>query len=377
MECASRYQLVLHCSLELLSTVSIPPLFVGSDMASDQSSSLYGAPRPKTRPSNTVSSSASSAFASHLSSLLAAPSSKPTTTSARPRPSKTRKDDIFTSHNKGSKKRALADLATTDDGTQQKHKTDIGALDSSDLHRSKRKMEEKARLYAAMKRGDYVAPKSSLGYSGEERAPLVDFDRKWAEAEAEGKDQTYDTSSDDGGNSEEEELVDYIDELGRNRKGTRAEAAREERRQRMQRVAKEELQEMSARPTEPVEQAGNLIFGDTIQYAAFNPDAPIAAQMAELAARRDRSMTPPEDTHYDASKEVRSKGVGFYQFSKDKESRGQEMEALKKEREETERLAKEREDRRSKKQREIEERRRKIKEKRDEKEADRFLNSLG
>ena len=231
-------------------------------------------------------------------------------------------------------------------------------------------MEEKARLYASMKRGDYVPP--SNGGANKEENVLVDFDRKWAEDQEAGREANYETSSDEGSDSEEEEIVEYEDEFGRQRRGTRAEAAREQRRRKAQEYAKEELSNFSARPDRP----DNLIVGDTIQSAAFNPDAPIATQMENLARKRDRSMTPPEEVHYDASKEVRSKGVGFYAFSRDSEGRKKEMEALEREREDTERGRREREERKEKRRREVEERKKIIEKKRGERLAERFLDSL-
>ena len=232
-------------------------------------------------------------------------------------------------------------------------------------------MEEKARLYASMKRGDYVPPTD--GRTNKEENSLVDFDRKWAEEQESGKGPNYDTSSDDyAGDSDEEEMFDYEDEFGRQRRGTKVEAARELRRRNAQAHAAEELSQFSARPTRP----SNLIHGDTIQSSAFNPDEPIAAQMENLARKRDRSMTPPEEVHYDASKEIRSKGVGFYQFSKDSAERKKEMEALEKERAETEKGRREREERREEKRRQVEERRKAVAAKREERLADRFLDSL-
>lgn len=234
-------------------------------------------------------------------------------------------------------------------------------------------MEEKARLYAAMKRGDYVPPQNSLGGINDERQPLVDFDRKWAENEATGKMEDYDTSSgSDHGESGDEELVEFVDEFGRLRDGTRAEAAKEERRRRVQTFAREELESMSARPVAPQ----NLIYGDTVQAAAFNPDEPVVARMEELARKRDKSMTPPDEVHYDATKEVRTKGVGFYQFSGDKEGRAQEMENLERERKETERRREEREQAKAKRKKEIEERRQALRERRGEKLAEKFLDEL-
>lgn len=243
-------------------------------------------------------------------------------------------------------------------------------------------MEEKARLYAAMKRGDYVPPSQRRGGGvNGEGEPLVDFDRKWAEQEAAEKEASYDTSSgsDDGAPSDTDELnplnkelVEYTDEFGRLRRGTRAEAARESRRQQAAAHAEEELQSMSARPAAPT----NIIRGDTIQAAAFNPDAPIQAAMDALAAKRDRSATPPEEVHYDASKEVRSKGVGFYAFSGDKDARAKEMAALEAERKETERRKVEREEKLAKRREEVERRRREVGRKRGERAAERFLDEL-
>lgn len=222
----------------------------------------------------------------------------------------------------------------------------------------------------------------SNGGTNKEESALVDFDRKWAEAEeekggdGEGK-RKYETESDDDGESEEEkgageEMVEYTDEFGRLRHGTARTAALEQRRQNARLYASEELSTMKARPERP----SNLIVGDTIQAAAFNPDVPAAAQMETLARKRDRSMTPPEEVHYDASKEVRSKGVGFYNFSQDGEGRKREMEALMKEREETERRKREREERKERRMKEVEERRRLIAEKRGERLAERFLDGL-
>ena len=329
--------------------------------------SLYGIPRPNGNSrTKEISSSGSLAFASQLSSLLAQPKTSQTT-GGRSRPSKS-KTDIFTSHNKNTKKRAAADISL--DRLSKGQQQDIGSVDEEILHRSKRKMKEKARLYAAMKRGDYISPGGDE--SKDERLGLVDFDRKWAEDEAAGRPTNFDTSSDSDSDNAKEELVDYEDEFGRQRRGTKAEVAREQRRQKAQVHAAEELNQFSARPVAP----SNLIYGDTVQAAAFNPDEPIAAQMEEIARKRDRSMTPPDEVHYDASKEVRTKGVGFYSFSRDKEGRKHEMEALEREREETEKTRKERELRAEKKKADMDERRRIIREKKGKKMAERFLDGL-
>lgn len=231
-------------------------------------------------------------------------------------------------------------------------------------------MEEKARLYASMKRGDYVP---TPGRENKEENGLVDFDRMWAEKEEKG-DEERDTSEgeDDEGGDSEVETVEYEDDLGRTRRGTKAEAERVLRQRNAKAYASEQLSSFSARPERP----SNIIVGDTIQAAAFNPDLARSEQMEELARKRDRSATPPEEVHYDASKEVRSKGVGFYAFSQDKEERTIEMKGLEREREETEKAKREREERKERKKREIEERKREIGKRREEKLADRFLREF-
>ncbi|KAI9832922.1 MAG: hypothetical protein M1819_003952 [Sarea resinae] len=330
-------------------------------------SSLYGIARPNKSKAKEISSSTTLAFTSQLSSLLSSSKTSSTASAGRPRPSHG-KSSIFTAHNKGLKRRTAKDLEdeTGEPGRSPKRR-DLGAVDDAQLHRSKRKMEEKARLYAAMKRGDYVPP---AGDDGLDERSLVDFDRKWAENEARGQGNELDTSSDEDPQSDEE-LVEFEDEFGRQRQGTKAEAAREERRRKAQ--AADEPDRFSARPSQP----SRLIYGDTVQAAAFNPDESTAAKMETLARNRDREPTPPDDVHYDASAEVRSKGVGFYGFSKDKEARRREMEALEKERVDTEKGRLEKEERRDRKRKEIEERRRLIRERRGKAQAEKFLEGLG
>ena len=335
-------------------------------------SSLYGTRLSKSSKPIETSSSSSLAFTANLTSLLAQSKPQTTTSSARPRLSKS-KSDIFTSHNRNAKKRALADLSYSSAQAQKPSSGDV--VDAATLHRSKRKMEEKARLYTAMKRGDYVS--SHTDTSKDERLSLIDFDRKWAEDEAAGRNTTYDSDSSTfsnlRGDETERELTTYEDEFGRQRTGTKADARREQSLRDRQARAAAEGEELLARPSRPT----NLIYGNTVQAAAFNPDEPIAAQMETLARKRDRSLTPPEETHYDASKEVRSKGVGFYAFSGDKEGRQREMEDLEREREETERRRGEREREKEERKKMLEERRKVVREKRGERLAERFLRELG
>ncbi|KAL6802400.1 hypothetical protein J3E68DRAFT_396163 [Trichoderma sp. SZMC 28012] len=327
-----------------------------------QDPNLYGQ-RPQKRTKREALSS-SLDFTAQLTSLIsnANPQGSTSTGTGRARP-KQSKDDIFRGSSKSKK--------TTTSSNERDAKSEKLVLkevtgteeETQELERAKRKMESKARLYAAMKRGDYV-PKEN------EAAPLVDFDRKWAET-VEGHDD-YETSSDeeDANGSGGEEMVEYEDEFGRTRRGTRADKEKMERRIRRGLLGAEELERMSARPSAP----SNLIYGDAIQAMAFAPDDP--DKMAELASRRDRSATPPEMKHYDADNEIRTKGVGFYKFSKDEETRTKEMQSLEEERLKTEEQRKQREEQRAARRREIEQRRKDMGERRAKRQADSFLDGL-
>lgn len=221
-----------------------------------------------------------------------------------------------------------------------------------------------------MKRGEYVPPANSARAEKRDSNLLVDFDRKWAEDIEAGR--TSDTTESENEDEADNEMVTYEDEFGRERHGTRAEASRELRRMNAQNHAAEELASFSARPVAP----SRIIRGDIVQSAAFNPDAKVLELMENIARKRDRSMTPPEEVHYDASKEVRSKGVGFYSFSKDAEGRKREMNELKKQREETEREKREREERERKMEEELQHEKKAEAERNGKLLAEKFLDGL-
>ncbi|KAF9761027.1 hypothetical protein IL306_004011 [Fusarium sp. DS 682] len=319
-----------------------------------QDPNLYGQ-RPVKKQKRDATLTSSLDFTAQLTSLMSNNSSG-AASAGRARPRKEGKEDIFkgtkpkrSKESNGSKKLELKEIAGTGEETQE-------------LARARRRMEEKARLYAAMKRGDYV-PKEN------EAAPLIDFDRKWAEGE-EGKEDN-ETSSDEGEAEDSGEMVEYEDEFGRLRKVTKAEKDRLERRARRGLLGAEELERMSARPAAP----SNLIIGDAIQSMAFNPDDP--EKMEELARKRDRSATPPPAQHYDADWEIRTKGTGFFKFSKDEETRTAEMEGLAEERRKTEEQRRAREEQKEARRREIEKRREDMAARRAKKQADSFLDKLG
>ncbi|KAE8401716.1 hypothetical protein BDV37DRAFT_175272 [Aspergillus pseudonomiae] len=345
------------------------------------SNSLYGIPRSKStsQSQSNAPSSSTLAFTTALSSLINKDADA--STRGRPRPSKTTKSDIFARPNKGAQKRAAADLRNDDTHQTHQRSQDIGGVDTATLHRSKRRMEEKARMYEDLKKGLYLAAGSDseeeetqdeylARLRRREKEGLVDFDQKWADAQrgkGSGSDGEEEEEEEDDGNAS---IVSYEDELGRTRRGTRADAARAAR-------LKEEATEQGDakerwRPSRP----DNLIYGAAVQAEAFNPDAGLAAQMSYLAKRRDRSPTP-EETHYDADAEVRNRGTGFYAFSKDENVRRQQMEELMNARDETQREREVRRARKAERERVKDERRKKIGELRSKRQAEIFLAKLG
>ncbi|KAI7457331.1 hypothetical protein KC351_g18724, partial [Hortaea werneckii] len=295
---------------------------------SSKDASLYGEQKPrKLAGGKEISSSTTLSFTSQLSSLINNSDSKsnPKPTASRSKPNK---EDIFSTHNRNTAKRAKRDLEGTP-AFEQKHSTKSDALDSNTWARSKRKMEEKARLYAAMKRGDVEDVDEKYA---------VDFDKKWTDRRPDEEDSEQDSSSSssdlDNQPQDKEEEVEYIDEFGRTRTGTRTAASRAEVAKNAQTSAYLNRDRFTARPSAP----SSLIHGDTIQHQAFSPDEPIAAQMQNLASKRDTSLTPPPETHFDSAREIRTKGTGFFQFSGEAGERKRQMEGLEGERRETERV---------------------------------------
>lgn len=308
------------------------------------SSSLYGAPRPKSK-SNAISLSSTSIHAlSTELSLARSRLSSSTSKSApgRTRPSKTK--SLFTNSNKNVSKRAAKDLATDDDRSYGGKTSEElgGGVSERDLARSKKRLNEKAKLYNAMKRGDF---------NDDNGEGLVDFDRKWAEHPSdEESEDDEETREEEGG----DEIVEYEDEFGRTRKGKKSEVEREKRREAAVQKAQEEIAQMNAQPE-------GLIIGNTIQTAAFTTATFSTVPSSSMLSSALPAESADQETHYDASKEVRTKGVGFYQFSKNAKERTVEMEELMNERKRTGEERKRKEEKKKRRLEELEARKEKVK----------------
>jgi hypothetical protein len=171
-----------------------------------------------------------------------------------------------------------------------------------DEGQNRNQLEAKAQIYAALEHGE-VRERS--------KQPLIDFDRKWAEKQ-------HIDLMDQGKN----DYIEFEDEFGRTRRGTKVDKEMFDNQQHRRMPDRDGPPLLSSRPAPP----DQLIFGDAIQTLAFHAKDP--DEMNELAHKRDRSLTPPPFTFYDASRENRVRGVGFYSFSLDIERRIEEASTL-------------------------------------------------
>ncbi|KAK8849650.1 hypothetical protein IAR55_004985 [Kwoniella newhampshirensis] len=193
-------------------------------------------------------------------------------------------------------------------------------------------LKAKARKYEQLKKGDYS------GLTEKEMAEaVIDFDRKLEEEYYSDGSSDEDESarparsrwSDYEGDDDEEDLtkVEYVDEMGRTRVGTRKEAREAEALKAKDRPMMPSGEQNSAY-AEVLQ--SKVIHGDQAFFPVYEPDADAIKAKYRQAEEEARAH------HYDASKEVRVKGAGQYQFSLDEEKRAEQMAALDAQRSETE-----------------------------------------
>ncbi|WOO83982.1 putative protein [Vanrija pseudolonga] len=203
-------------------------------------------------------------------------------------------------------------------------------------------LEAKARKYDQLARGDYS------GLSERELAEAtIDFDRKREEWSDHSSDEDESAAPararwDDNGEDKFDtlgdlETVEYVDEMGRTRTGTRKEAREAEREKARDKRRREEGSddEEGGRRFDlgayAEVQQSQVIHGDQSFFPVYQPDPDAIKQKYLEAERAERTE------RYDASKEVRVRGAGAYQFSLDDEARKVQMAELNAQRNETER----------------------------------------
>lgn len=233
-------------------------------------------------------------------------------------------------------------------------------MDERELARSRKKLIAKAGVYERLRKGN--------GGDGEEEDALVDFDRKWVE---EGEPEFRSSASDDDEEEEGDgggEMVEHTDDLGRTRKVSKKALARILRREAR---TKQQAQDQQTSPSQgPHHLAAqpppeSVSYGPRIQTGAFQTANFSSVPTADmLAAAMPVEKEGVEQVHYDADREVRTKGVGFYRFSKDEEDRKREFQELEEERRRTERERERMAEKKRKRKEDLERRKEEVRKKR-------------
>lgn len=122
---------------------------------------------------------------------------------------------------------------------------------------------------------------------------------------------------------DDDPVIEFEDEFGRVRTARRSEVPREL-------LPREDA-------TKEDEDEDIVIYNPVNHYPTYKQSEERIAEIAKEFAEENN----PLNVHYDATREVRAKGAGFYQFSGDEETRRRQMEELKSVREDTEKSRKE------------------------------------
>ncbi|KDQ57185.1 hypothetical protein JAAARDRAFT_194353 [Jaapia argillacea MUCL 33604] len=218
-----------------------------------------------------------------------------------------KKPSVWARQNKGVKDRAVRDTI------------ELEQVSRPTLESARAALEKKAKIYEQLRKGK-TGGLSDKQYEG----LLVDFDSK-------GSNDVYESDSDDVDESlvvpkaqEDDPIVEYEDEFGRLRTARKSE------------VPRHLAPPSPGAGLEIPEDDPDVIYNPINHFPTYEPTMDRVTQIQESLLEED------PNTHYDASSEVRAKGAGFYAFSKDEETRKQQMEELRMAREETEKVRKER-----------------------------------
>ncbi|KAJ7650324.1 hypothetical protein FB45DRAFT_819514 [Roridomyces roridus] len=211
-----------------------------------------------------------------------------------------KKPTVWTRQNKGVESRASRDI-------------ELEAISKPTLESARAALERKAKIYDKLKKGQ------TGGLNDKQyESLLVDFDSKPMddyESDSDDVDESLEVARPPPGD-EDDPIVEYEDEFGRLRTARRSEVPRD-----------------LLRAKEHDEDEYEVIRNPVGHFPVYQPSADRIAQIEKEQADANN----PLGVHYDATKEVRAKGAGFYQFSQDEETRKAQMEELKASRDETER----------------------------------------
>ncbi|KAG1750136.1 hypothetical protein EDB19DRAFT_90630 [Suillus lakei] len=214
-----------------------------------------------------------------------------------------KKPTVWTRSNKGVQNRAARDI-------------ELEEVSKVTIESGRAVLERKAKVYEKLRKG-----KSGGLTDKQYEALLVDFDSR-------GPTDHFESDSDDMDESltvpqqpqdDDDPIIEYEDEFGRQRTGRRSEVPRH-------------LLPRSE-DTEPIpDEDKDVIYNPVNYFPVFEPSAERVQAVQDAYSEANN----PLSSHYDSSKEVRAKGAGHYQFSADEETRKQQMEELRSARIETE-----------------------------------------
>ncbi|KAG6816380.1 hypothetical protein H0H93_008148 [Arthromyces matolae] len=211
-----------------------------------------------------------------------------------------KKPTVWARQNKGIHGRASRDV-------------ELEAISKPTLESARAALERKAKIYEKLQKGK-TGGLSDKQYD----ALLVDFDSKAVSGHYESDSDDVDESVELARpitNEEDDPIIEYEDEFGRIRTARRSEVPR-----------------TFTEPAKEPDDDEDIIIRNPVNH--FPIYEPTVERVAEIAAKYAEENNPL-NIHYDASRENRAKGAGFYQFSGDEETRRRQMEELKTAREET------------------------------------------
>ncbi|CEH11904.1 UNCHARACTERIZED [Ceraceosorus bombacis] len=235
------------------------------------------------------------------------------------------RETLDRSHNKSSGKRTTSSWSSTP---------------SAQLEAARLSLERKAKAYELLRKGkeggvdeeEFRAKAYELLRKGKEggvdeeefRGGVVDWDLKRMRDEDQGRKDEDEDEEAEGERDEnfasvggKDPLIEYTDELGRSRMMRRSQVPRDWLRE----------QERKA-------QEANDDDGQSYDDAIYAPQTDFPVYQRDprtLPVRSSRNQT-----HFDASHEVRNRGAAFYAFDKDEDARQRQMRELQEERKKTE-----------------------------------------
>ncbi|KAG2140111.1 hypothetical protein DEU56DRAFT_798683 [Suillus clintonianus] len=214
-----------------------------------------------------------------------------------------KKPTIWTRPNKGVQNRAARDI-------------ELEEVSKVTIESGRAVLERKAKVYEKLRQG-----KSGGLTDKQYENLLVDFDSR-------GATDYFESDSDDMDESltvpqqlqdDDDPIIEYEDEFGRQRTGRRSEVPRH---------LLPRSEDTEAIPDDDKD----VIYNPVDYFPVFEPSAERVQAVQDAYLEADN----PLSAHYDSTKEVRAKGAGHYQFSADEETRKQQMEELRSARMETE-----------------------------------------